>query len=150
MWGPCGTGKSFCAACIANALIDKNVPVLMTSFPAILDSRNGTIELVNDFHNYSLIILDDLGAERQSEYALEKVYYVIDEIYKARIPLIVTTNQDISDMRKYAYEDVGNTDYNRIYDRVLSMCSSMMFIGNTRRKAEMIEKTMELKEILNG
>ena len=39
LWGPVGTGKSFIAGCIANALLDKGVPVLMTSFSRMLENK---------------------------------------------------------------------------------------------------------------
>ncbi|MEA4894097.1 MAG: ATP-binding protein, partial [Oscillospiraceae bacterium] len=37
LWGNTGNGKTFTAACIANALIDREIPVLITSFPRILN-----------------------------------------------------------------------------------------------------------------
>ena len=42
LFGDVGTGKSFAAGCIANALLDRDVPVLMTNFPAILARLSGT------------------------------------------------------------------------------------------------------------
>lgn len=41
LWGDVGTGKSFFAGCVANALLDKGVPVLMTNFAKILNSLTG-------------------------------------------------------------------------------------------------------------
>ena len=121
LWGNTGTGKTFLAACIANALIDQGVSVMMTSFPRILaavqglrpDERAGYLD---DLNRYRLLVIDDLGAERQSEYALEIVYNVIDGRYKAQKPLIVTTNTPLIEMQK-----APNMDYQRIYDRVLAM-----------------------------
>ena len=37
LWGKVGTGKSFIAGCIANALLDKGVPVMMTNFARLLN-----------------------------------------------------------------------------------------------------------------
>lgn len=83
-FGPVGSGKTFAAGCIANALLDRGVPVLMTNFPKLLalagDGREVSwTEEIQKMQNYSLVILDDFGAERESEYALEKIFYVIDE-----------------------------------------------------------------------
>lgn len=88
LWGDVGTGKSFVAACIANALLDQGIPVLMTNFSKILNQMGAMYSeeryrYIASFSNYSLLILDDLGIERSTEYALEQVYAVIDERYKS-------------------------------------------------------------------
>ena len=41
LFGDVGTGKSFLAGCIANALLEQDVPVLMTNFPTILNRMTG-------------------------------------------------------------------------------------------------------------
>lgn len=84
LWGDVGTGKSFVAACIANALLEQGIPVLMTNFSKILNQMGAMYSeeryrYIASFSNYSLLILDDLGIERSTEYALEQVYAVIDE-----------------------------------------------------------------------
>ena len=43
LFGDVGTGKSFFAGCIANALLDRDVPVLMTNFPTILNRLTGDV-----------------------------------------------------------------------------------------------------------
>ena len=147
LWGNTGTGKTFLAACIANALIDQGVSVMMTSFPRILaavqglrpDERAGYLD---DLNRYRLLVIDDLGAERQSEYALEIVYNVIDGRYKAQKPLIVTTNTPLIEMQK-----APNMDYQRIYDRVLAMCVPIKIDGESRRKGIAAEKMKAVKEI---
>lgn len=146
MWGQCGNGKSYAAACIANALLDKGIPALMTSFPAILSDQNNTTDIAHQMNEYDLVVLDDLGAERQSQYALEKVFYIVDERYKSGKPLIVTTNQPLKEMQNSA--ESGNSDYKRIYDRILSMCVPMAFMDGTRRKPERADKAKYLKSVL--
>ncbi len=41
LWGNVGTGKTFLAGCIANALMEKNIPVLIMSFPKLLNAPGG-------------------------------------------------------------------------------------------------------------
>ena len=96
LWGDVGTGKSFFAGCVANALLDKGVPVLMTNFAKILNSLTGIYpqdrnEFINSLNQYSLLIIDDLGVERNSEFALEQVFHVIDSRYRSMKPMIITT-----------------------------------------------------------
>lgn len=136
LFGNVGTGKSFFAGCIANALLDQGVPVLMTSFPKILntlgtlysDERNTYISSLNE---YDLLIIDDLGSERETDYALEQIYSVIDARYRSRKPLIITTNLSLQEMKGYAY---GNDPrYARVYDRVLEKCQPIAFTGKNYR-----------------
>ena len=87
-------------------------------------------------------MIDDLGAERQSEYALEIVYNVIDGRYKAQKPLIVTTNVPLGEMQK-----TEETNYKRIYDRILAMCVPIQFDGESRRKGIAANKMKTAKEI---
>jgi DNA replication protein DnaC len=138
LFGNVGTGKSFFAGCIANALLDQGIPVLMTSFPKILntlgtlysDERNTYISSLNE---YDLLIIDDLGSERETDYALEQIYSVIDARYRSRKPLIITTNLSLQEMKNYAY---GNDlRYARIYDRVLEKCQPIAFTGKNYRRS---------------
>ena len=64
-WGGVGTGKSYLAACIANALMEKEVAVCMTNFATILNdlaaSFDGRNEYISRLCSYPLLILDDFG-----------------------------------------------------------------------------------------
>lgn len=135
LWGDVGTGKSFVAACIANALLEQGIPVLMTNFSKILNQMGAMYSeeryrYIASFSNYSLLILDDLGIERSTEYALEQVYAVIDERYKSGLPVIITTNLTIAEIRNP--QDVA---YARIYSRILEMCTPVRISGEDRRKS---------------
>lgn len=146
MSGPVGTGKTYAAACIANALIDRGVPVLMTSFPAILSTSKFEMnELVRQAMEYDLIIVDDLGVERDTEYSSETVYQFIDACYRRRKPMIVTTNLSLKDLRVQE-----GLRYKRIYDRVLQMCVPMLFTGESRRVGIRKENANILREIVYG
>lgn len=145
LWGLPGNGKSFAAACIVNALIDKGVPAMITSFPRILNAGWDKREIAEQMRYYDLVVIDDLGTERSSEYALETVYMVIDERYKAKKPLIVTTNLKVSDMR-----NPPNIDYQRIYDRILEMCVPLPFRGESIRKKHADSKLDAARRLLEG
>lgn len=140
LWGGVGTGKTFFAACIANALIEQGVSVLMTNFAKILNKLSGLYsdeknDFIADMMRYSLLIIDDFGIERSTEFALEQVYNIIDERYKAKMPLIITTNLSITTL-----ENPVDTAHQRIYDRVLAMCIPVSFQGNNHRKQERKKK----------
>ena len=94
-------------------------------------------------NRYKLLVLDDLGAERQNDFALETVYMVIDERYKSGLPLIITTNLTLDELAK-----PKNMDYQRIYDRVLEMCTPLFFAGKNRRREQANENLKWLKELM--
>ena len=140
LWGGVGTGKTFYAACIANALIEQGVSVLMTNFSKILNQLSGLYsaeknEFIESLMRYSLLIIDDFGIERSTEYALEQVFNIIDERYKTNLPLIVTTNLSLNTLK-----DPADITHQRIYDRVLAMCIPVSFQGNNHRKADTEKK----------
>lgn len=141
-YGNVGAGKTFAAGCIANALIDKGVPVMVTSLPRIINSGWERSEIIGQLKRYPLLILDDFGVERKSEFALETVYNVIDERYKAQKPLIVTTNVPLSEMK-----NPSNVEFGRIYSRVLEMCVPVKFDGENRRVNRAAEKIKAVKSI---
>ena len=122
LWGNVGTGKSFFAGCIANALLDQGVPVLMTNFSRILNALTGMFsddrnKYIDSLNHYSLLIIDDLGMERGTEYALEQVFNVIDARLRSNLPLIVTTNLTLDELKHPA-----DLAHERIYSRVLERC----------------------------
>ena len=76
-WGPVGTGKSYVAGCIANELLKREVTVKMTNFNTIIDDifpLADKTEYINALASYQLLIIDDLGVERNSEYALSLIH----------------------------------------------------------------------------
>ncbi len=150
LWGDVGTGKSFTAACIANALLESGVPVLMTNFSKILNKMGGMYseqryQYIASLAEYELLIIDDLGIERSTDYAMEQVYAVVDERYKSNKPLIVTTNLTISQIRNA--EDVAHA---RIYSRVLELCTPVQVRGTDLRTAIGRDKQAMVKELLFG
>lgn len=149
LWGNIGTGKTYIAACIANALIEQGVSVLMTNFSKILNTlspmyngdRNAFIDSLNQ---YSLLIIDDLGIERNSDFALEQVFSVIDSRYRCKKPLIITTNLTIDEMN---HADLAHT---RIYDRILEQCTPLMVNNQNIRKLNAEKNLKEARKLLSG
>ena len=145
LFGPVGTGKSFFAACIANALIDKGIPVMMTSFPKLAAAYYDDKNVINRIKNYELLVIDDLGVERQSEYMREIVFNVVDSRYRSDLPTIITTNLDLKDIKEPA--DLANK---RIYSRILEMCLPLLLDGQDRRGKKKADKFAAAREIFRG
>ena len=131
--GTVGTGKTFFAACIANALIDEGYTVTMTNFARITNKlfgmKEGKQEYIDSLNKCSLLVLDDLGAERSTEYMQEMIFNIIDARYRSGLPFIVTTNLTTDEIKKP--QDIA---YSRIYDRILERCFPVEVSGTSRRR----------------
>ena len=148
LWGEVGTGKTYFASCIANALVENCVSVKMTNFSTILNDlfyENDKNQYMNRLNNHNLLIIDALGIERDTEYALEQVYNIIDARYKSNKPLIITTNLSITEIKNSV-----DTAHKRIYDRVLEMCVPIKFDGENFRQQKATEKMETIKTIFNS
>lgn len=147
LWGAPGTGKTFAASCIANSLIDSLIPVMQTSFSKIIadlqaDSKNMR-QILDGLGQYDVLILDDLGTERQSAYALQLMYDVVDARYNDRKPLIVTTNLSLSDLK-----NPSDMAHQRIFGRIQEMCTPIRFDGENRRAVAAEAKLKAARSIL--
>ncbi len=149
LWGNVGTGKSFFAGCIANALLDQGVPVLMTNFSRILNALTGMFsddrnKYIDSLNHYSLLIIDDLGMERGTEYALEQVFNVIDARLRSNLPLIVTTNLTLEELKHPA-----DLAHERIYSRVLERCIPLKINNQNIRQMKAQENFTRTKQLLS-
>lgn len=100
--GESGVGKTHLAAAIANKLIENDKIVLMGRLTTLLDMIKETFrdntksdnELIELYSNVDMIIIDDLGTEKISSWALEKLYTIIQNRFENGLPIIITTRFD--------------------------------------------------------
>ena len=119
LWGSVGTGKSYLAGCIANALMEQEISVKMTNFAAVLNDLAASFEGRNE-------------------------YNVIDSRYRSEKPLIVTTNLSLDELN-----NPPDTAHKRIYDRVTEMCTPVCCSGVNFRREKAQEKMERLKKLMN-
>ncbi len=147
LYGTVGTGKTFMACCIANALIDKGIPCMVTSFPRLVNTitgmRDGRQEYIDSLNKFVLLVIDDLASERDTEYMTEIVQQIIDARYRSGLPLIVTTNLTGDELKHPA-----EVRKQRIYSRLFEMCVPFEVVGDDRRRKKLIKENDELKELL--
>lgn len=147
LYGNVGSGKSYIAACIANALIDNGTPCMMTNFARIVnqlsESFDGRQRYIDSLNRFDLLVIDDLAAERDTEYMWENVMNVIDSRYRAGLPLVVTTNLTLDDFRTPA--DIKRE---RVYSRLVEMCIPVKVAGKDRRGAKAAQSMSELRSLL--
>ena len=100
--GESGVGKTHLAAAIVNKLIENDKIVLMGRLTTLLDMIKETFrdntksenELIDLYSNVDMIIIDDLGTEKISSWALEKLYTIIQNRFENGLPIIITTRFD--------------------------------------------------------
>ena len=147
LFGDVGVGKSYAAASIANALIDKNVGVYMTNFARIADIVQGLFEGRQEYYDslnrFPLLILDDLAAERKTEYMQEIVFKVIDARSRAGLPLIITTNLTNNEIK-----NPSEMAYKRTFSRLLGMCHPIEVNGTDKRKSKLVADFQNTKNLL--
>ena len=147
LFGTVGTGKTYIAACIANALIDKGCPVLMTNFARIANTVSGMFEgkqaYYDSLNRFPLLILDDLSAERKTEYMQEIVFNVIDSRYRANLPLIITTNLTSEELKH-----PSDISYQRTFSRLLEMCLPVNVEGKDKRLEKLKADIQPMKKLL--
>jgi DNA replication protein DnaC len=100
-----GCGKTHLAAGIANHCLERGETVFFASVPDLLDHLRATFapdaparfdELFERVREVPLLILDDLGAQQGTEWAWEKLYQVLVHRRRWHLPLVVTTNLDVT------------------------------------------------------
>jgi len=79
--------------------------------------------------DYDLLIIDDLGAERNTDYAMEQMFSIVDSRYRSGKPLIVTTNLKLDELKH-----PPDLAHDRIYDRILERCAPILFAGKNFRE----------------
>ncbi len=146
LYGNVGRGKTYAACEVANALIDKGIPVLVTNFARIVNTLQGTFEkqeYIDSLNKYALLVIDDLSAERDTTFMKEQVFQVIDARYRAKLPMIITTNLSLDEIKK-----TTDLEYGRIYDRIIERCFPIEYIGINRRHKAVRETYGDMKDLL--
>lgn len=147
LYGSVGSGKTFAACEVANALIDKGYSALVTNFAKLVnilqEQFNTRQTYIDSLNKFDLLVIDDLAAERDTEYMLENVYNIIDSRYRAGLPMIITTNLTGTQLK-----NPDNISKERIYSRLLERCHPIEVNAKDRRKAALKCSYAEMKHIL--
>ena len=150
LFGGVGTGKSYAAGCLANALLDQGHSVGFVGLSDVVNRLQGCFgtdreKYLKELLKPELLILDDLGAERSTSFGKEQVFDVVNKRTLSGRPLVVTTNIPLKIMQ--AAEDIQDR---RIFDRVLEKCVPIAFTGDSFRKANAKESLKRAAVLLTG
>ena len=138
--GTSGVGKAHLAAAIANKLIEKGQIVLIGRLTTLLDKIKETFadntisenELIELYSNIDMIIIDDLGTERVSKWALEKLYTIIENRNENRLPIIITTRFDKNGLSKRFKEGQDEELADAVINKLYQMCYGVTLINEKR------------------
>ena len=145
--GDVGGGKTYMAAAIANRLIDRGFSVLQTDIGSVATLMESSFEKrqrnIERILSYDLLVVDDIGAQRSTEYMMQHVYTIIDGRYRYGKPMVITTNLDGEQMSQLQ----GSGPWSRVFDRMLEVCYPVRVVGN-RRKEKELEMRKSMRERL--
>jgi len=135
LFGDTGTGKTTLAMLISKAALEAGKTVAIYSLPKLLarirrtyDSEPGGDSYLSFFERLTsvdLLHIDDLGAEKRSDWVLEQLYALVNERYEGQRSILITTNLPHPELE----EQIGS----RTVSRLTQICDEVEVRGDDRR-----------------
>ena len=138
--GKSNVGKTHLAAAIANKLIENDKTVLIDRLTNLLDRIRETYEdntkseneLIEVYSNADMLIIDDLGTEKISNWALEKLYTIIQNRYENGLPIIITTRFNKKGLiQRFSYSKDSEL-VDAIISKLYQMCFGILLKGTKK------------------
>lgn len=151
IWGEPGNGKTHLAAAVHNHLTKQGKVVVFISMPELLNKIKATfnssnketeVQILKALNVCDLLIIDDLGAEKTSDWVQEKVFTIIDGRYRHQKPILATSNIRPADL----IDKIGK----RAYDRILEMSQPIENKATSYRREIAKQRLSKFDEILRG
>ena len=127
--GTVGCGKTHLALAVVNELIKQGVKTLAATVPDLMDDLRPGQEnerKIETLKTIDLLVLDDLGAQRNTEWATERLFVVLNARYNSLLPTIITSNTYLEELEKIP-------GWGRMVDRLLEMCEFVRMNGASYR-----------------
>jgi DNA replication protein DnaC len=138
LYGSSGTGKTTLAMLVSRTALEAGRSVAIYSLPKLLAHIRRTYDAAPGEQSYSdfyerlatvdLLHIDDLGAERQTEWVLEQLYALVNERYEAQRSLAVTTNLEEQELE----DQIGA----RVVSRLVEMCGDPLPLFDEDRRVQ--------------
>jgi DNA replication protein DnaC len=134
--GGVGTGKTHLAVAVMNELMQrKRVPSLFVTVPEFLDNLREAYmipgrdldEWMDTVKNADLLVLDDLGSERPTEWVRERLFVIVNHRYREALPTLFTSNIGPRDLATQLGE--------RTASRIIAMCDWISLEGDDYRES---------------
>jgi DNA replication protein DnaC len=131
--GPVGTGKTTLAMLVSQAASDAGRTVAIYSLPRLLNEIRDThraershVDLLDRLTAVDLLHIDDVGAERSTDWVLEELYSIVNARYEDKRSIVITTN--ILDRGALCEQISGRT-----VSRLTEMCDELPLLGHDHR-----------------
>jgi len=126
--GPVDVGKSHLAVAICRRWLARGKPARYVLVPLMLEElrasyqREGEYDRQLDFLlKVPLLVLDDLGTQKPTEWAIEKLMQIVDYRYVNALPLVVTTNKPLNDLPGDTEHRIGSRLLRASFGRVVNI-----------------------------
>jgi len=135
LFGNTGTGKTTLAMLVSRHAIEAGRTVAIYSLPRLLaeirttfddDAERSYVHLLDRLADVDLLHLDDVGAEKTSDWVLEQLYAIVNSRYEDEKSVIITTNLD--------RDELGEQIHERTASRLEEMCELIPLYGADQRK----------------
>lgn len=155
IYGEPGNGKTYLVSAIANELLKQFIPTVCVSIGSLLDriqqtynkwGKEAESDVLRGLSNADLLIIDDLGTEKRTEWSRSMIYNIIDSRYRSNLPLVITSNLDIKPNTRH--EILADYYHERTENRILEMCTPVLNSAKSIRIEEAKKKTELLRKIL--
>ncbi|AFM41946.1 DNA replication protein [Desulfosporosinus acidiphilus SJ4] len=144
--GPYGTGKTHLAAALAIDLISKGIPVVFGTLLSLLGKIKRTyvedrgqdheLDILETYSTVDLLIIDDLGKERASDWVLEKLFSIVNTRYENNLPIVVTTNFNLETLIDKLAVNKNSDIAESIVSRLHEMCKGIYLNAPDYRKVK--------------
>ncbi len=142
LWGAFGTGKTHLASAIARRLVWAGKSVRMLTgidltmqLQATYGSRESEADAMGAFARCGVLVMDDLGKEPPSDWALSRLFAVVNARYDALRPVIVTTNYERGSLVERMGKRGDHDTAEALVSRLCEMGRSIKLEGGDRRLA---------------
>ena len=131
--GGYGTGKTHLTAAICNRVLERGMPALFDTFSGHLENlkaeyQGGSQNYLEHLKTVPMLIIDDVGKEKQTEWSTAVMYNVINHRYVHYLPIVITSNFNEEQLADY----FGGACYSRLKE----MCALVVTTGADKRLNE--------------
>ena len=142
--GAYGVGKTYLASCIANEIIKNGKSVIFGTLIQLLDfirdsysdSEVSDKDYLNLYSSVDLLVIDDLGKEKPTEWVLEKLFLIVNNRYNNYLPIVITTNYNRNQLRERLCINKNYSIVDSIISRLYEMCSGIEIKDDDHRMSD--------------
>jgi DNA replication protein DnaC len=145
LYGPVGTGKTHLLKALLIKWADKNFPTRFLTVASVMDSIKASFDqegrregVVDELTHPHILVLDDLGAERSTEWAQEQFLTILEKRLRLGRVVFMTSN--------LGKEELGKRYDKRILDRLQEMCVFCAVEGDSQRRNIYAKNAKKFKE----